>query len=280
MSAPTGRRRGGMATFSFFAFQDVITSVIGIIIVFTIMLSLQLDDSPPAPEAPLERNLNQTLEEIAKLRTELARLQADREGRDVAAGTAAEIRATEEKIAAYQRAIADLNARIAAMQDPKRGDLTRMRAEAVAEYGKLKEKEGKLQDQNNELQKLREALEAQVKAASDKVMARQQQSSVLRLIPEKGTASDKEPVLVVVTAQGFKMQRFDNSEVVAQESNSAFGGALSRLAKEKQFLVFYFKPSGCSEFERLVGEARTAGFEVGYDVVSEQVQLELAPPPS
>jgi hypothetical protein len=45
-------------------------------------------------------------------------------------------------------------------------------------------------------------------------------------------------------------------------------------------VVFYFKPSGANHFESLTKRARQEGFEIGYDVIPEDLDVEFQNNPS
>ena len=75
-------QRGGTPTISFFAFQDIITSVIGILVVITLLLSMHLDQMPlvssDTEAAPAERvaQLQRALDELSALRAEIDAVSA------------------------------------------------------------------------------------------------------------------------------------------------------------------------------------------------------------
>ena len=54
---------------------------------------------------------------------------------------------------------------------------------------------------------------------------------------------------------------------------SKFEDALKSYAKLDQYIVFYFKPSGVEHFETLTDSAKSAGFEIGYDAVGEEIAI-------
>ena len=83
-------------------------------------------------------------------------------------------------------------------------------------------------------------------------------------------------MLAVVSDQGLTVQRFDRPEARAVTGNDFtddFLKAIKSYSPLDQYIVFYFKPSGASYFQALTKAAKTAGFEIGYDAVAEDVVL-------
>ena len=70
------RRRKKQVTFSLFAFQDIITSVTGIMILATLMLAVEfiqrIDGAPPRQTEKIAARLRQSLEESQSLEQSIA----------------------------------------------------------------------------------------------------------------------------------------------------------------------------------------------------------------
>ncbi len=114
-----------------------------------------------------------------------------------------------------------------------------------------------------------------------KVQSRLQQSygqqNVLRLIPEKST-SNKEPVLVVIAREGFRIQTFDGTQAQSASSMDGLLQTLTASPPAQHYIVLYFKPSGSLQFDDVTKRMRGAGYEIGYDLIPENIQLETAAP--
>ncbi len=279
-------QRGGGATVSFFAFQDIITAVIGILLVITLLLALHLDrvtgvssdDEPASPERAAE--LTAKLAELTAERAAIEQLQAARAVTDPAALEAdlAQLRqrlaaaaASREKNAATARAV---------LANPVGAG---MEAEAEAVQRQLRageEKIATLEQKAAESTAAMVALEQQVKSREAALLAEQQLRNSIWLIPQK-TSTSKEALLAVVDGQGISLQRFGQGEVQRARRKGEFTGALKSFSKLDHYLVFFFKPSGADRFEELSEAARAAGFEIGYDTVGEAAELNFGPrPPS
>ncbi|MBL8819038.1 MAG: hypothetical protein JNL58_23620 [Planctomyces sp.] len=75
------RKRTGGPTFSLFAFQDIITCVMGIMLLLTLMMSLQITDAPGAQMASTVRSRADMLaEESRRLLTEISQMESQLSG--------------------------------------------------------------------------------------------------------------------------------------------------------------------------------------------------------
>jgi hypothetical protein len=123
--------------------------------------------------------------------------------------------------------------------------------------------------------------EEAVRAKESLLLAERARKNELWLIPDR-TKTSKEPVLAVVSADAVVLQRFDRpekSELLGRGLPSKFEGALKAFSKVDQYIVFYFKPSGVEHFQTLTEAAKSAGFEIGYDAVGEEVAINFQTTP-
>jgi len=273
-------KRGGQPTISFFAFQDIITSVIGILLVVTLLLALHLDDpaSRSTDETPasaaLAAALEAALRELAAVQTEIAQLQAMNAAADPAA-LAAESALLREQTAALEEKNRKLRLTSAAMAGDRSGaavqaDLAKSRATLEQQRAAVRI----LRDQADASREAMAKLEMEAKEREAVLVAEFDRKNVLRLIPERSTTS-KEPVLVLVDGRGVRLQRFDAGETATVRDLGAFRDALKQFSKLDQYLVYYFKPSASGRFEELTEAGKDAGFEIGYDAIPEEFELEF-----
>ena len=277
-------KRGGQPTISFFAFQDIITSVIGILLVVTLLLALHLDDpaSRSTDETPasaaLAAALEAALRELAAVQTEIAQLQAMNAAADPAA-LAAESALLREQTAALEEKNRKLRLTSAAMAGDRSGaavqaDLAKSRATLEQQRAAVRI----LRDQADASREAMAKLEMEAKEREAVLVAEFDRKNVLRLIPERSTTS-KEPVLVLVDGRGVRLQRFDAGETATVRDLGAFRDALKQFSKLDQYLVYYFKPSASGRFEELTEAGKDAGFEIGYDAIPEEFELEFRSSP-
>ena len=267
---------------SFFAFQDIITSVSGILIIVTLLLSLQLGESASSTEqeratAGQEAELARLLDEITAARGTAERSAATRASRASAAelgARAAQLRAEADALIARNAAqaaqstglVADGNARerdrqlaiLSAGMDPRRSAIRALETDAANRAAEA------------------QAAARETEKAQAAVLAEQARRNVLRLIPEP-SATNREPVVVIVADRNWTLQRFDVSDRKNGVTLADFRAALGDFSPLKQYIVFYGKPSSADDFAAYVDTARSAGFGVGYDLVPEKTEIQLHP---
>ena len=125
-------------------------------------------------------------------------------------------------------------------------------------------------------------IERRIAAAQSQLLRVRARDGQLWFIPEPST-DQREPVLVVVGGSGITVERFDQpqsrtgySDVQADAGLRAYCGNLSR---QGQFIVFLIRPSGIELFRKLRDQARIAGFQTGYDAISEEQLIHFGRPP-
>ena len=118
-------------------------------------------------------------------------------------------------------------------------------------------------------------MEQRTKDAEAQLQQSRDRQNVLRLIPERSDTS-KEPILVLVRAETFLVQSFDGSKAQIARSHDALMESLADLSPAKHYVVLYFKPSGAHHFAALTQQVRRAGFEIGYDLIPEILDLEAS----
>lgn len=277
------RNRGGV---SLFAFQDVIFSVTGVVIVIALLLALQIDkvkvhaepkgistDSDPVTASP--EHLNALESELADARILLDQLQAAR-GASVAAGELeAEIATLEARISSRLKASQKLSANLGGLADTEE-----LKSEAVEiarlsfEIQRCREKLHDLTPSNVEKSASVQELEKQVKEVEATVLGAKAKGRELRLIPGKSDTT-KEPIVVDVSDRKIIVRRFGRAESAEIRSINRFVEYCSRFKPTEHFFVFFFRPSGTEQFEDLRQAARRDGFEVGYDAIEENTKLKL-----
>lgn len=279
-----GRFQRGGQSISFFAFQDIITAVSGILVVITLLLALHLDEATPvsaddetaSPERTAE--LEARLTELAAERAAIEYLQAARAVSDPAA-LEAEIAKLEQQLAAANSRRTQQDAMASSVRANRAGNSSEVEAEAARRRIEANaEKLVELEHGAAASAAAMAALERQVNERQAALLAEQQRRNDLWLIPQKSGTS-KEPVLVVVEKQAIALQRFGEAEPRRIRRKTDFTSALETYSKLDHYLVFYYKPSGADRFEELANAARNAGFEIGYDLIGEDTNLHFGPRP-
>jgi hypothetical protein len=256
-------RTGGNARISFFSFQDIITSVTGILILVTLMLSFSVTTAEDAPSE--EQKIQSARVRLEQIEAENERLQQRRlEAATLPDRTQlqAQIEALKREQAEVQKQREQVEATLAAARE--RVEKQAAQTESAAE---LREKIAKMEPQLDELRQ---------KASRAKTNV-----NVVYIVPDaQARQNPKAPVAMIVSGERLRAQRLNGSEVFETQITSvdSLGAALARHNPERDFVVFYFRPSGVKWFEQFRELVRQRGFEVGYDAVEEQKEVVFSTP--
>jgi hypothetical protein len=286
MASALRQMRGGKV--SFFLFMDTITAVTAMLIMVSLMMTLYVTDSPVAApgggeavrartramqaesdQITVRNQRARELVELARTAPDTNRLAADiamlRVEVASASSNVARVmdRVFQQDAAARQRAT-----QLGLGEERVQLDLTRRQVDALRQTNQLARAE--LDDLK---QKVRD-LEAQIERTK-------RDRSKLWLIPE-ADGSGKMPLLVSLSATNLVWERFNQPATRKQFPTSAaeqpFSRLLAELRPDRDYLVFYIRPSGISQFERYSLLAKNAGFNLGYDAVEENTQILFSPP--
>jgi hypothetical protein len=267
-------RQGGTGV-SFFAFQDIITGTSGFLIVLTLFLALNLDEAlvdgaNAKPYAKREEELRSMQSRIISVKNLVADLQN---------------RPAEDETT-LRRMIGQLTTTVAELESPmttgfnKAFDATAMDRELRETKQKLLTKMEKMNASMHQAELLSSGLnkdvpdlEKKIKDAQTSLLRVKERGNVISLIPERSD-NNKEPILVLVQGSLIRFQRADEPTVSAG-SIPDFVSYLRAVTPAKHYVVLYFKPSGANHFESLTRIARQEGFEIGYDVLPEPMDVEF-----
>lgn len=285
------RNRGGV---SFFAFQDVIFSVTGVVIIIALLLALQIDKiRPPMPRADSTADYSGTISSdfelgdfsAGRLRALEAKIVEDRERLEESrssqrshlgeAELAAETKVLESRVADLLRQRNRLMvARAPALSEgdisPEAVEVARLLFESERNTRRLRE----LALSNEKLGRNLRSREEMVRELETKALAAVDQSRVLRLIPER-TDTTKEPIVVEIGEERVIARRFSAERSPALLSVEGFARYCTGFRPTEHYFVLFVRPSGAKYFEKLCDSVRTAGFELGYDALGEQTVLRL-----
>jgi outer membrane murein-binding lipoprotein Lpp len=260
------RFRSGTGSISFFAFQDIITAVTGIMVLIALLMALQITSGQPS-KPQVDPQLTQTLAELSARRDELhSKVEVIRATAKTAESgsedAAAQIGNIEEMIRELNRESARLvqDASLATASNPAPVDIESIqRSNEQAKVAITNEEE-----QNKLLAREIAEMETKVDKAQVAALEVASNTSDIWLTPDRSDTS-KEPVIISVMPDTMTAQRLDAGQEseVRRTSNTEGNhteGNLSELLKDTQpidqFLVFYFKPSTLSGFDGVI-EATT-----------------------
>jgi hypothetical protein len=275
-----GLRTGGAAV-GFFAFQDIITSVIGIVIFIALLLSLfigtEADDLRKKRIAELA-----TPEQLAELDALLDRIRALKA--ELAAALALTTTNSETHISELEEWLATLLVQIEAVKEATPAASAaqeKIQADLKALENVLSEHESKrnrLQKELSEAVAANESLQSRIEEIQKAILAEEKKRNDIWLIPDDAITT-KRPVLVVTSSGGFEVKTLDDS---GKGSTSRNGTDIATLLKPfsptEYYVVFYVRPSAFPSWEEIQQSVEKLGFELGYDPVREDHNIQLGSP--
>lgn len=268
----------------FFAFQDIITSAMAVVITIVMLLALDMGDptqgtSGAATSSELANKLAGMLKQLDEVKAALQTI------RDKKAASVLNPEILKGQVQSLRIELEGLLARDQKSQKPTGTpqDLKNQRIIEL-EIARLNAAIASAPEQIAELQKETDAsLIAMQKAESElslkesQLLAEQSRKNELTLIPDLSKTA-KEPVVVVVAATSLIIQRLDNPEKRTLQINgslSQLDTALDTFSTRNQYVVFFFKPSGVPHFNECTSRAKSKGFDIGYDAILEDVEITL-----
>lgn len=268
------RFASGTGSTSFFAFQDIITAVTGIMVLIALLMALQISTGPTEPR--IDPELAASLVHLSERRDELhAKVEAIRATAKPAApggeDATAQVENIEDMIRALNRESAKLvqDSETARSSNPSALDLDGVRRANED----AKDLIAKAQEQNKNLAAEIAEFEKKVERAQTAALEAASNNTDIWLTPDRSDTS-KEPVIISVMPGTMTAQRLDAGQESKISRTSDTEKNLTELLQgtkpTDQFLVFYFKPSTLTSFDDVIKAAKTLGYEVGYDIVEEE----------
>lgn len=288
---------------SFFAFQDAITAVLGILILIALFLSFSINvvqgeyGSQTAPvdgELVTEEEFNALQSERTEMTEKLVKVrernQILREERRKAEGAAlsqeelalaveilkAEVSELQANRDALEKTVAAKRAQLAEKAKKLGLGVSRQRIESLtAEMESIERanegKEKKLMELESQLSQLNAEVEK----------AEERKSNSIWVIPEPDS-DGKKSLLVTVNNVHIRFEEFQKPESLRPldvgSLTSSFSAGVLSYSPEAFKIVFMFKPSGAKYFEELIQLAKDKGFQVGYDAIEESKEVMFSQP--
>lgn len=265
-------RRSQGPTVSFFAFQDIITSVVGIFILITLILVLELAQRVEAASSQPKADLTAVHESIASLQSEIERMEDEMQTRvksQQASATLNEFNRAEQIEEAKRRR--DVATKQLASTAKQLEEIKTQLAEANQENDRVTAEAAELEDEREMIKKLTDKL-------------RQVQDEINRV------ESDESPVYRDVTEQGrfLTLIILDGKSVELRDamtkSSETFTGArrlnslrdwLSDTELSKRQLFVAIRPGGSADFEAIELDFKREQAVYGFDVIATDAKLQL-----
>jgi hypothetical protein len=268
---------------SFFAFQDIITSVIGVVLFIALLLALFITVDRPAHDEDIParqiaspedvEHLENLLVEIVELETQLQLAKSAQQF----AGPA-EIDALREELQQILSQIAAIpSAELRSTAAPEmQAEFTKMENDLNRLLGQVSEARGLLSKWRDEVHKMEEQLEATLQAQ----LQEEGRKNDIFLIPEKQHSS-KSPLLLDVREALISLQTLDGQSFAARSTSSGdLKVLLEDFPRTEFYVVAYFRPSTFHLSEQILSTLRALNYELGYDVLRDDQNITLGSPGS
>ena len=252
-------------TFSLFSFQDIITGLCGIIILFVLIMLVDVvmkrdashhqDEQPPLE---VENNTDELRKEIASLKADLAIVKEaaksvivaakDKAAPEISAKLDKDLSAKEREVAALLSQVLDLRTRVAAATEADAANKKRVR----------------------DMEETRRLLENKLAALKDK--------KGVTLIPERGEI--KAPVYLVLGRGGVEvlrpLKKIYRQWYFFDDLKRGLSDELLKLDHTTHTVILLVRPSGIKKMQAVADIVRGMGLSYGRDPLEEDVQISLA----
>ena len=253
------KRRSASSPISLFSFQDIITGLCGLLILFVLIMVIDLvvrrDGSPPPPPEP-DRPIAELKDEIGELKETFAELR----------------RQVEENREKLSIALSKEKA------EEARKDLSekdRILSNLLAETKELETRLEKALDAQAKSAEKRKEMELAIRNLEDSMNQLRKRNGVT-LIPERGYS--KSPIFVVLGREKVLVSApLDENDWTAEFPESRLGEglaeSLSRFDADTHSVVLLVRPSGVGMMDRAFQKVESLGFSCGRDPLEENMEI-------
>lgn len=269
------RRKGGVPGVSFFAFQDIITAVVGIFILITLLLVLELAERVSEASGGVETtdDIAQILSAIEVLREEVEQLRQEYQERSAQSNRTTTLNRfnAEEELTKLRDRVANEENRLRQLEN-NANSIEKSLAQAQQDQGQLQAVREELRKQEDMLEALVEEMR-QTQNEINRVQA--MDTEIFRDVMEDGrylvlvTLGDGAIIIRDALAKKVSQLRGGNRVAQFEQWLSGSGG------KSRHFMVFV-KPDGALDFEEVKGLLADRSVTYGYTVVKQDHMATLA----
>lgn len=269
------RRTNDSPNVSFFAFQDIITAVSGILIVMVLLMSLMLEEQDePNPPTNAEGDMKNELAQIANELRQLRDKNEDLKGKIAAIEGVSDSNVLEGDIASLKKSKGLLDESIATVKDKLItlvGDETSTAEQIAALEKKITDLQLEITEQEEKNEKIKGAVESK---ADDLEQKKAGMKSNVVFTPADWPSSE-EPVPVVIEGAEVRIGSFSDAaaEVIlkANGAQADFASHLDGLDPSRHYIFLMLKPSGVPLFDRLLLEVESRNFKYASTALEEGV---------
>lgn len=247
------RRGKNKSTFSLFVFQDIIMSVTGIMILITLILSLEMMErqemSPRERTSEIISQLKEAVGEVEGLEKQFNTGKAQLA--DLTRFSPSHLQAQISELTELTEVLQTENESIA--EDQQKTEVAKNKAVAQ-------------QDQLRAEQKTIEEIQQQIQSMKERLAKMKQENRVI-FNPAEG--SSKTPWLVELTTNKISVAEMGKTQVPFQFSDvNHFEDWLTGRNPGTQYFVLLVKPDGIEQFNSLLPILKEKNYDVGFDLLS------------
>lgn len=266
------RRRSRGFAVSFFAFQDIITSVVGIFVLITLVMMVNLLSRTAASQQPLRKNDDVYTQTIRELEERLKQLQIQAEKLDQLSDSVGTIQVFNKEEAAKKlmAGLMSLNEQIE-KNDNRNSELERLNSQLTQSETKLQIEIDNRSPDRDELKNLIQELEQ----LDTKVQALKID---MPLIFKSQQLQGRSIIVVDITRQGLKVLDLDKNlrtNFGPGNVEKQFGAWIKQLDLNKCHFILMVRPRASMRFAEVRDVLDDAGASYGYDILDENRVIQL-----
>jgi myosin heavy subunit len=280
-------RRSSESPISLFSFQDIIMSVVGIVILITMILILKLIVQMTLATPSSAVNIDELQRQIETIRSVLQQIQDEITVLHQAKNESKIWTPSQEQIDAMKSTTERLEAEISAVDtqikngehrneklkhDPKIQQL----AETESRIKKLLEELKNLQEENKTLTENESKLQSQAKSLRtknselDKEVAQDVAVQLKVTVPK---TQEKTAFILIYGNNGIDVLPTDGSPAKNYKTASSLDSWIDTRDKNKEYFVVYVRPSRFGRYEKIIQDLKVKGFDVGLQVIGEKTSF-------
>lgn len=285
------RGRSKDVAISLFSFQDIITSVTAIMILLVLILTLELvtREATKGMAAEDRRVAQELKRSVAEMEARLEQLRKEASTARAAASDAAEFSAKEtaEKTARAEREaktlrdqINQLETQLRNAQSTRRTAEGKLTASQMDDPGATAEEAMAIDTRAAEIEAAN--VSEKTRQANESKDVREGRTAARTLVFNAPPGSTLEPLLVEISKDGLVAVGADGASAVRFPWNllglpTGFGDWLKARDKRREYVVLILRPSGVDRYDAIREAVVSAGFDVGTELIGEQMSLVLGP---
>jgi phage shock protein A len=279
--------RNNQSPVSFFSFQDIILSIVGIMILVTLLLVLKLvtqmslAESTPPPAVSIKEleKLVETLKlSLQEIQDDIAELYKKQQNSQ-------DITPTQDQIDALQSTIERLKTEIAEIatsienatqkaDNLKNNPSMKLVEEKIKHIEQLKKTLEQLAEQNKKFDQQQNQLKAQeskLQTQNDKL---NETLNVSQLLISAAKSTDKKPFIVIYGQSGIEVLSTDGS-IRNKFTISSFYSWVDSRDKQTEYFVLFVRPSKFNAYNKILDTLKLKGFDIGLQVVGENTVFSI-----